>query len=116
MNERKILTAVILLQALGLVFFADQILLALAGVPIRPVPWQFYEMAEILAALSLAIGVVVGMAILRRSIRQRDRFKNALHTASSAFADIIEQRFGEWGHTQAERDVALFAIKGMSTS
>ena len=30
--------------------------------------------------------------------------------------DLLEERFGDWGLTPAERDVALFAIKGMSTS
>ena len=30
--------------------------------------------------------------------------------------DILEERFADWGLTPAERDVALFAIKGMSTA
>ncbi len=29
--------------------------------------------------------------------------------------ELLEQRFGEWGLTPAERDVALFSIKGLST-
>ncbi|MEO6300766.1 MAG: helix-turn-helix transcriptional regulator, partial [Paracoccaceae bacterium] len=33
-----------------------------------------------------------------------------------AFLDLLEERFSEWGLTPAERDVALFAIKGMSTA
>jgi len=28
--------------------------------------------------------------------------------------DLVEDRFGEWGFTPAERDVALFALKGFS--
>jgi DNA-binding CsgD family transcriptional regulator len=30
--------------------------------------------------------------------------------------DLLEERFGEWALTPPERDVALFAIKGMSTA
>ena len=30
--------------------------------------------------------------------------------------DLLAQRFDEWGLTPAEKDVALFAIKGMSTA
>ena len=29
--------------------------------------------------------------------------------------EVLEERFADWGLTPAERDVALFAIKGMST-
>ena len=30
--------------------------------------------------------------------------------------DVLAERFDEWGLTKAEKDVALFAIKGMSTA
>ena len=30
--------------------------------------------------------------------------------------DLLEERFAEWALSPAERDVALFAIKGMSTA
>jgi DNA-binding CsgD family transcriptional regulator len=39
-----------------------------------------------------------------------------LRRASGAFADLLEERFTEWSLTAAERDVALFAIKGLSTA
>ena len=32
--------------------------------------------------------------------------------ASTAFINLLNARFGEWGLTAAERDIALFAIKG----
>ncbi|MGI9354918.1 MAG: helix-turn-helix domain-containing protein, partial [Rhizobiaceae bacterium] len=34
---------------------------------------------------------------------------------SGAFSDLLNKRFGDWDLTAAERDVALFAIKGMTT-
>ena len=39
-----------------------------------------------------------------------------LRRASGEFQQILTDRFSEWGLTPAERDVALFAIKGMSTA
>jgi DNA-binding CsgD family transcriptional regulator len=39
-----------------------------------------------------------------------------LRRASSAFMQLLAERMAEWGLTPAERDVALFAIKGMSTA
>ena len=82
----------------------------------RPVPWQFYELLEIIAAISLGLGVLFGILLLRRSIRQRDRVRKALNAASSAFNDLLQERFADWGLSDAEKDVALFAVKGMNTS
>ena len=42
--------------------------------------------------------------------------ESQLRAASGAFMELLEDRFEEWGLTPAERDVALFAIKGMSTA
>ena len=38
-----------------------------------------------------------------------------LRVASGAFMELLEDRFDEWGLTPAERDVALFATKGLTT-
>ncbi len=116
MSERAYLGLVIFLQAIGAIFFAGQIILSLLGIPMRPVPWQFYELLEIIAAISLGVGVAFGVFLLSRSIKQRDRVRRALRAASSAFHDLMQQRFTEWGLSDAEKDVALFAVKGMNTS
>ncbi|MBL9053073.1 MAG: helix-turn-helix transcriptional regulator, partial [Tabrizicola sp.] len=46
----------------------------------------------------------------------RHRAEERLRRASGAFAELLQERFAEWGLTASERDVALFAIKGMSTA
>jgi DNA-binding CsgD family transcriptional regulator len=53
---------------------------------------------------------------MRRAIEERNAAQERLRRASGAFLDLLEERFAEWGLTPAERDVALFAIKGMSTA
>ena len=54
--------------------------------------------------------------MLRRALRDRHRAEEQLRRASGAFADLLQERFQEWGLTPSEKDVALFAIKGMSTA
>ncbi len=72
-------------------------------------------MLEIGAALGLVLGSVLGgVALFRSQIRTR-RIEDQLRAASGAFADLLEERFLDWGLTPAERDVAWFAVKGMST-
>ena len=38
-----------------------------------------------------------------------------LRAASTAFRELLDERFAEWGLTAAERDDAFFAIKGLLT-
>ncbi|MBY0351028.1 MAG: helix-turn-helix transcriptional regulator [Tabrizicola sp.] len=74
------------------------------------------EVTEIAAAVGLVLGVVVGGLMLWRALREQYRAEEQLRRASGAFADLLQERFGEWGLTPSEKDVALFAIKGLSTA
>ena len=74
------------------------------------------ELIEIGAAIGLILGFVLGGIALRRSFLDRFVAEERLRRASSAFNDMLEERFDDWALTPAERDVALFAIKGMSTA
>ncbi len=71
---------------------------------------------EIGAAVGLVLGLVLGALALRQAFREKQAVEERLRRASAAFMDLLEERFAEWGLTAAERDVALFAIKGMSTA
>jgi len=53
---------------------------------------------------------------LRRSVRAQAVAEEGLRRASAAFMDLLAERFAEWALTPAEADVALFAIKGLSTA
>lgn len=77
--------------------------------------WQFYEFIEITAAIGLLVGAGVSANMLRRSYRRQQQIEDQLRAASGAFMELMEDRFSEWGLTSAERDVALFSVKGMST-
>lgn len=74
------------------------------------------ELLEIGAAVGLIMGVVLGGVMLRRALRGRHTAEEQLRRASGAFMDLLQERFAEWALTPSERDVALFAIKGLSTS
>jgi DNA-binding CsgD family transcriptional regulator len=110
-----VIAAVLVIQAVSAFFFAGEIMIAVFGLPIAPLNWQLYEIVEIGAALGLMLGVVVGGAAIRHARARSRRAEEALRAASGAFMEVLDERFTEWGLTPAERDVALFAIKGMST-
>ena len=102
-------------QALCAAFFVSDIAATVLGLPLPPLAWTFVELIEIGAAVGLMLGVVVGAFALRQAQKRSAQAEEALRRARSAFRDVLEERFAEWQLTPAERDVALFAIKGFST-
>lgn len=108
--------AILVVQALCAFFFVSDILSSVLGIRTTPISWEMREAMEIGASLGLILGVVVGGLMLRRALRDRHRAEEQLRRASGAFADLLQERFQEWGLTPSEKDVALFAIKGMSTA
>lgn len=102
------------LQAVcGMVFLLDIVLSALGIYPV-PLAWSLRELLEMGAGLGLVLGMVLGSLLVRRAIHDLHRAEARLDRASAAFVDLLNARFDQWGLTAAERDVALFAIKGLS--
>ena len=113
MNGQHTVLLIVLIQLLCAIFFVSQILASVIG--FAPFSWQIYELIELGAALGLLLGVVLGWLVLRRTMARNDAVEDQLRLASGAFMDVMDERFTDWQLTPAERDVALFAIKGMST-
>ncbi|MGL4237865.1 helix-turn-helix transcriptional regulator [Tabrizicola sp.] len=108
--------AIFLIQAFCAVFFVSDIVTSVLGIETQPVSWETRELMEIGAAVGLILGVVLGGTMLWRALRERNQAEERLRRASGAFMDLLQERFAEWGLTPSEKDVALFAIKGMSTA
>jgi DNA-binding CsgD family transcriptional regulator len=69
---------------------------------------------EVVVALALLAGVILGGAYIFRLLREV-RLRHATVTiARGALSRLLVQRFVDWGLSAAESDVALFALKGCS--
>jgi DNA-binding CsgD family transcriptional regulator len=99
----------------ALVFMSDMLSSVLPFLP-SPQGWRGREMIEIGAAVGLVTGLGLTAWLFRRTLRERNRAEAGLRRASGAFITLLDERFGEWGLTSAERDVSIFLIKGMSTA
>lgn len=106
------IVTLLIVQTICAVLFLFNTLSSILGW--APIPWTLYEFVEIGAALGLVLGSVMGAIALRRSLARTARVESQLRAASGAFGELLQERFTEWGLTPAERDVALFSIKGMS--
>ena len=114
MPRRLLLPAILTAQVICALFFVSDIVLSVLG--LGPIPWRVHELTEIAAAIGLLLGIVLGAIALRRTARRTAEAEGKLRAASGAFMEVVEERFDQWGLTPAERDVALFAIKGLSVA
>lgn len=78
--------------------------------------WMVHELIEIGAVFGLVLGIVITALMVRRQTKRLGQMEDQLRAASGAFMELLDDKFSQWSLTPAERDVALFAIKGMSTA
>ena len=116
MRRQVLIAGVFLVQAVCAVVFVSDVLSSVVGIETQPLPWELRELMEVGAAIGLILGVLFGAYAMRTLLRERNDAHERLRRASGAFGDLLLEKFTDWGLTPAERDVALFAIKGMSTA
>jgi DNA-binding CsgD family transcriptional regulator len=116
MSRAWVIVSILAVQVLSAFFFVSDILSSYVGFSTEPLAWEVRELLELTAAVGLGTGVVFGALSLWRVYRDKQAAETRIRVASSAFMDILDERFRGWKLTRAEADVALLAIKGLSTA
>jgi len=115
-KTRYILIVILLVQGVTAYFFVSDTLSSLIGFSTRPISWHLRELIDIGAIIGLILGLILGAFSLWSAEQGRRQAVDRLKLASGAFMEVLHTRFDTWALTPAERDVALFAIKGLSTT
>ncbi len=71
-----------------------------------------YAPVDIVVGLALLAGVAYSAVTLRALFLEAHHRERALAIARGALTAIMHERFGEWRLSDAEAEVALFALKG----
>ena len=100
-----ICTLFFLVDALGDLVFADEILAGLN-----------HDILEFAVVLAMSLSIAFTVTQIRRMLHRQRRMEEQIKIASGAFATMLGQYFDDWKLTPAERDVALFLIKGLPFS
>ena len=110
------LVAILTLQTICAIYLVRDMVGSVLGIYYEPLAWEYTEYLDIGAAIGLIAGIGLGARMLVLSLREGREAQEKLARAKSAFVDLVEQRFADWALSPAERDVALFSIKGMSVA
>jgi DNA-binding CsgD family transcriptional regulator len=110
---RALILFVLGIQVIAAALFLFNLMIPILGIPLI-LDWSVHEAIELVAATSLLAGVIMTVLLLRRMQRRAEHLESQLRAASGAFLELLEEKFDLWSLTPAERDVALFSIKGVS--
>lgn len=98
---------IVVIQAIAAVFFLSD-----AVVDLSSGEWDLHIFSEMLIAFALLAGIGLGAWQTARMIDQARRDADALAVARGATSQLMNLRFREWGLSEAEAEVALYALKG----
>jgi DNA-binding NarL/FixJ family response regulator len=107
--------ALILAQSVCVVFFLSDVVsdaIALGHGAFTSVHLSI----ESLAVFGLVLGIVFKVCYLLELMTRNERAERGMRVASGALHNVMEDYFSTWDLTPAERDVAMFTIKGLSIS
>ncbi|MCZ4281410.1 helix-turn-helix transcriptional regulator [Kiloniella laminariae] len=114
-NRRVMLWILLFVQISGTLFFlsdalGDQFFAS------QHFPGLDHDVTEFFVVVAMSISVAFTATEIKRVLYRQRRMEEQLRIASGAFAQMLDQYFIEWTLTPAEREVALFLIKGLSFS
>lgn len=108
------LGALVVFQIACAAFFILELATDVLGLRHWAVAWEVREALQVGASLGLLIGAVASIVLLRNTLRRVDEVERQMRAASGLFLEVMEDQFDLWAFSPAERDVALFAIRGYS--
>ncbi len=73
-----------------------------------------HHILELLVVILSLVSFVFHFRELKRFFKQHHKIKDQVRVASGEFSQVIDGLFIEWELTPAEKDVAIYLIKGMS--
>jgi DNA-binding CsgD family transcriptional regulator len=108
-----LLVALIFIQGLSAAFFLSDVVDDGFGPAGQFFP-SLHILLEALATFGLIFAILFEAKYLMEFLRRHARMEQNMRVATGALNDVIEEYFTTWSLTPSEKDVAMFAIKGMS--
>lgn len=104
------------LQFSGALLFGVQLWTETQGFAPGTIPPGFRDAIQMLAGISLAVGVFTSIFFLRHSLERMAEMGRQIDVASGNFQDHLTDTFKEWDLSPSEQAVAIYAMKGFSNA
>jgi DNA-binding CsgD family transcriptional regulator len=112
LRRHRTLAALAVVQALCGIWFLADVLMEIPQLWLNP----WHQIPEAGAVALLWAGTLLCVRKILELLRRSDAMEARLSAASQAFQDLVEEALDSWGVTEAERDVAILSLKGLSIS
>ena len=104
------------LQFTGALLFIGDLWISMQGFEAFWLPGFLRDYIQILAGLSLAVGVFTSIFFLRHSLERVADMTRQIDVASGQFEDHLKAYFKSWELSPSEQSVAIYAMKGFSNA
>lgn len=111
-----LLAAIVLLQVTFSAFYIIDMAMELFGIRKVAVSWEYREIVQIITIFGMLLGAFLGIVVLKGIGKRLREVDSQMLAASGQFHELMTRRFEEWGLSPSEKDVAVFALKGLSNS
>lgn len=108
------LAVLVVIQIICAAFFIIELLTDILGLRHWAVAWEVREALQVAASLSLLLGALASIVLLQNTLRRVHDVEQQIRASAGLFLEVMEDQFDLWGFSPAEKDVALFAIRGYS--
>ncbi|WP_170401152.1 helix-turn-helix transcriptional regulator [Ruegeria arenilitoris] len=112
LSQTSLLWLLLVVQAVCAAFFMTDAMLDWTGG--ESAGFRHLHSFELALSLALIGGLAATIALIRSQNRRVRQMQRQLSVAQGAFAQLIDAQFSDWNLSEAERDVALLSIKGLS--
>ena len=104
------------IQLLCAIFFVGELLTDILALRHWALGWAAREILQVGASIGLVLGAIASITLLWQTRQRISTVEQQVRVASGSFVDVMQEQFHLWGLSPAERDVALFAVRGYSNA
>lgn len=99
----KLIRFTLVVQIVFAIIFLAEFIGQVFGWHLLNLSWQWHEVIELSAVLSLIIGMAVTTYTLRETLMRNKKVEDQLLLASGEFEELLKLKFKQWGLTPAEK-------------
>ncbi|SFM26336.1 helix-turn-helix transcriptional regulator [Shimia aestuarii] len=96
--------------------FLSELVGEISGYYLFSASWMVHEIISLATFFGFTVGGFLIWRSYQFSQKSREEIERLLRSAQGEFFEMLNLQFGRWQLTEAERDVALLTVKGMTVN